>query len=165
MKWTIYLAAAVFCGAASADEEWPLVVIRHTGNLNENPKVFERLMECHFRHPGACDEFWFAGGGRNTPEALAAVAARIAAFRPLCEKAGIALSYQQGTTLGHGAAHDGPPKPGEQAFPEDAWQIDRSGKKLGIFCPRSPAVLEFERMYVKTMLQGMKPANTSGYSW
>ena len=159
MKWTICLAAAVFCGAASADEEWPLVVIRHTGNLNENPKVFERLMECHFRHPGACDEFWFAGGGRNTPEMLAAVAARIAAFRPLCEKAGIALSYQQGTTLGHGAAHDGPPKPGEQAFPEDAWQIDRSGKKLGILCPRSPAVLEFERMYVKTMLQGMKPAS------
>ena len=64
------LFAVVFCGAALAADEWPLVVIRHTANLNESPKVFERLMECHFRHPGACDEFRFAGGGHDTQETI-----------------------------------------------------------------------------------------------
>ena len=153
------LSAAVFCCAALAAEEWPLVVIRHTGALNDSPNVFEQLMECHFRHPGACDEFWFSGGGRGDQKTLAAEAAKIAAFRPLCERAGIALSYQQGLTLGHGEAHDGPPKPGEQAFPKDAWQVDRNGGQFGILCPRSPAALEYERMFVRTMLQGMKPAS------
>ena len=154
------LAMAILAAAGTtAAGDWPLVVIRHTGGINDNPKVFERLMESHLRHRGACDEFWFAGGGRSTPERLAAEAAKIAAFRPLCEKAGMLLSYQQGMTLGHGALHDGTSKPDEQVFPDDAWQVDRYGKRMGILCPRAPEALEYERMYAKTIIGVAKPAS------
>ena len=114
-------------------------------------------MECHRRHPGACDEFWFGGGLRKTPEGAAAAAEKIAAFRPLCDEAGIRLSYQQGLTLGHGVSHHGTPKPGEQAFPEDACRIDADGKRLGLLCPRSPFVLDYERDFAKAIIGTAKP--------
>ena len=50
-------------GAPSA-ETWPFIVIRHTSAINESPETFERLIDCHRRHRGACDEFWFSAGGR-----------------------------------------------------------------------------------------------------
>ena len=60
-------------------------------------------MESHFRYPRACDEFWFAATGRGTKEAtLEEMKKANAAFRPLCEKAGVKFSFQQGVTLGHG---------------------------------------------------------------
>ena len=85
--------------------------------------------------------------------------AKFAAFRPICDKIGVALSYQQGLTLGHSAAHDGPPKPGEQIFPDSAWQVDKDGNRLGILCPRSPAVIDYERACAKAILQTARPAS------
>ena len=136
---------------------WPFIIIRHTGGINDTPDAFAQLMESHRRYPGACDEFWFAGGGRKTPEVLASELAKIARFRPLCEEAGIVLSYQQGLTLGHGASHDGPLKPGDQPFPEDAWQVGKDGNRLGFLCPRAPATLAYERAYIKTLVRTASP--------
>ncbi len=157
-KTTLMAIFALACAACAAGgDSWPFIVIRHTGGINETPEVFARLMESHKRYRGACDEFWFAGAKRKTPEGIAAVAAKIAAFRPLCEETGIRLSYQQGITLGHGAAHDGPPKPGDQGFPDDAWEVGVDGKRMGWLCARSPAVLAYEREYIRTILKGCAP--------
>ena len=139
----------------SVEREWPFVVIRHTRYLNTAPDVFAKLVECHRRHPGACDEFWFSTGGRGTVKEMRAVAKRIASFRPLCEEVGIRLSVQQATTLGHtadwwGADNSAP-------FPDDAMQRDRHGQSLGILCPRSPDAIEYERECVKAMLEIARP--------
>ena len=151
---TCALAAAVACAQTS---DWPLVVIRHTSALNDAPEVFAQLMECHKRHPGACDEFWFSGGLRKTPEEAASAAEKIAAFRPLCDEADIRLSYQQGVTLGHGMANFGTAKPGEQAFPDDAWRLDADGKRIPYLCPRSPFVLNYAHDFAKAILGTAKP--------
>ena len=151
---TCALAAAVACAQTS---DWPLVVIRHTSALNEAPDVFAQLMECHKRHPGACDEFWFSAGLRMTPEGAAAAAEKIAAFRPLCDEAGIRLSYQQGVTLGHGVANFGTAKPGEQEFPDDAWRLDADGERIPYLCPRSPFVLNYAHDFAKAILGTAKP--------
>ena len=139
--------------------KWPFIVIRHTGTINKHPKVFEQLIDCHRRHRGACDEFWFAAGDRNKPDVVAKACADFARFRSLCDEVGIALSYQQGLTLGHGEAHDGKPKPDEQAFSSDAWQVDQKGKPIHFLCPRSPEVIAYERAYVKAVIGAANPAS------
>ena len=98
------VAGAVVGDAPSAaSNDWPFIIIRHTPAINAAPEVFARLMESHFRYPRACDEFWFAATGRGTKEAtLEEMKKANAAFRPLCEKAGVKFSFQQGVTLGHG---------------------------------------------------------------
>ena len=152
------LVVGMLCGGAAGEtNHWPFIVIRHAGGINDLPQTFGRLMEYHRQHRGACDEFWFAGGGRKTPEGVLAVGAKIAKHRPLCDEAGIRLSYQQGLTLGHSAAHDGPPALGDQAFPDDAWQVGKDGRRLGLLCPRAPATLAYERMYIKAILKGCAP--------
>ncbi len=139
-------------------DSFPFIVIRHTPAINDHPDVFAALMESHWRYHGACDEFWFcADKGRKTPDGLAAEFAKIAKFRPLCEKAGIRLSYQQGLTLGHGESHDGKAKPGDQEFPEDAWQVGRDGRRMGFLCPRAPATLAYEQEYIKTLVKTASP--------
>ena len=140
-------------------ENWPFVVIRHTSAINNSPETFGRLIDCHRRHRGASDEFWFSAGGRGTPAAVARDCAAFARFRPLCDEMGIALSYQQGLTLGHREAHDGKPKPDEQKFPDDAWQVDQNGRKIHILCPRSPAVIEYERVFAKAVIGAANPAS------
>ena len=140
-------------------EKWPFIVIRHTGTINDKPEIFSRLAECHRQNRGACDEFWFAAGGRLMIEGVAADCAKFARFRPLCEEIGVTLSYQQGLTLGHGVAHDGKPPPGEQPFPDDVWQVDQHGQRMHLLCPRAPAVLAYEREYVKTVLRVAAPAS------
>ena len=146
------------CAAALPEaESWPFIVIRHTMGVNGDPDTFARLMESHRRHRGACDEFWFATGSRKTAEGAAAEAATFARYRSLCEEAGIRLSYQQGLTLGHGAAHDGPPRPGEQSFPADAWQVGKDGKRIGFLCPRSPAVIAYQHDYAQAILRTAAP--------
>ncbi|MBR1587174.1 MAG: hypothetical protein IJ658_02505 [Kiritimatiellae bacterium] len=155
-------SAAVLLGlmsltALGGTNGWPFIVIRFAGGINDAPQTFAKLMESHRRYRGACDEFWFAGGGRKTPDGVLAVAEKIAKCRPLCDEAGIRLSYQQGLTLGHSAAHDGPPRPGDQPFPDDAWQMGREGQRLGLLCPRAPATLAYERAYIKAMLNGCSP--------
>ena len=72
---------------------------------------------------------------------------------------GIALSYQQGLTLGHGEGHDGKPKPSEQPFSADVWQKDRDGKTIRFLCPRSPEVLAYECAYVKAVIGTANPAS------
>lgn len=48
---------------------WPFIVIRHTWVINQAPDDFAKLMESHYRYPGAYDEFWFCTTGRGrTPE-------------------------------------------------------------------------------------------------
>ena len=162
MKKRLALSACVLAAGIStfdAVAEWPFIVIRHTGTINSSPKVFERLTDCHRRHRGACDEFWFAAGGRKTPEAVARDCAAFARFRPLCDEVGVALSYQQGLTLGHGEAHDGKAAPGSQQFPDDVWQRGVDGNAISFLCPRSPDVVAYEREYAKAVLQAANPAS------
>ncbi len=138
----------------SVEREWPFVVIRHTRYLNTAPDVFAKLVECHRRHPGACDEFWFSTGARRTIPEMREVAKAIASFRPLCDEIGVKLSLQQAVTLGHTKEWmdvDSAP------FPDDAWQRDRDGNNLGILCPRSPDAMDYERECVKTFLSVAKP--------
>ena len=156
-KIAVVLSGLLAMSVLGEPGSWPFVIIRFAGGINEAPQTFAQLMEYHRRHRGACDEFWFAGGGHKTPEGVLEVGAKIAKHRPLCEEAGILLSYQQGLTLGHGASHDGPPKPGNQAFPDDAWQVGKDGKRMGFLCPRAPAVLDYERAYIKAILKGCAP--------
>ncbi|MCR5752199.1 MAG: hypothetical protein K6G91_09560 [Kiritimatiellae bacterium] len=143
--------------SASGKHEWPFIVIRHTSALSDSSEVFSKLMESHRRHPGVCDEFWFSGGLRLTPEGAAAAAAKIAAFRQLCDEVGVRLSYQQGITLGHGVFHHGSNKPGEQPFPDDAWRMDADGRRFGLLCPRSQFVLDYERDFAKAILRTIRP--------
>ena len=146
--------------AASAQADgWPFLVIRHTMGVNNLPDFFGQLADCHRRHPGACDEFWFATGSRKTISALEKECETFARYRPVCDEIGVMPSYQQGLTLGHGVAHDGPPKPDSQAFPEDAWQVGRDGQRLGFLCPRSPFVLDYEFNYAKTVLRVANPGS------
>ena len=161
VKRNVLLALCIAAAAAAAAEQaaWPFVVIRHTGTINKHPEVFERLIECHRRHRGACDEFWFAAGDRERPEIVARACGDFARYRPLCEEVGIALSYQQGLTLGHGEGHDGKPKPSEQPFSADVWQKDRDGKTIRFLCPRSPEVLAYERAYAKAVIGTANPAS------
>ena len=141
------------------EAEWPFIIIRHTTGVNNLPDIFNQLADCHRRHPGACDEFWFATGSRKTIPALEEECAKFAAYRSVCEEIGVIPSYQQGLTLGHGAAHDGPPKPDAPVFPEDAWQVGRDGQRLGFLCPRSPFVLDYEFNYAKTVLRVAEPGS------
>lgn len=140
-------------------DDWPFIVIRHTMGVNGRPDIFEQLVDCHRRHQGACDEFWFATGSRKTIPALEKECATFAAYRPLCDEIGVIPSYQQGLTLGHGEAHDGTPKPGEQTFPEDAWQMGRDGERINFLCPRSTLVLDYEFNYAKTVLRVVNPGS------
>ena len=158
------ILVAVFCAATAAlsssggEADWPFIAIRHAPAINDRPQVFARLMESHFRYPGACDEFWFCGGDRKTMDGVCAEAEKIASFRALCEKAGIRLSYQQGVTLGHDIVRSGASEPGTAAFPADVWQIGRDGRPLrGLACPRAPSLLEYEQKFVAAILKGCSP--------
>ncbi len=153
------VAAAALAACAETIASWPFIVVRHTPGINRQPEIFEQQLAAHLKYPGACDEFWFCDASHKTIAELEKECALFARYRPLCDKAGIRLSFQQGLTLGHGAAHDGPPKPGEHAFPPDAWQCGRDGKRQGFLCPRSPAVLAYERDYVKAVLRTANPAS------
>ena len=137
------------------DGDWPLITVRHDGGVNANPDLLRGEMEINRRYPGACDEVWFCGGGLEPTGKVAEIARSFARYRELCERSGVRLSYQQGRTLGHGARHDGVTK---SAFPEDAWQVDCTGKRcVGIFCPRSPDALAHERAFVKTVVSVAHP--------
>lgn len=150
------VAGAVVGDAPSAaSNDWPFIIIRHTPAINAAPEVFARLMESHFRYPRACDEFWFAATGRGTKEAtLEEMKKADAAFRPLCEKAGIKFSFQQGVTLGHGDVCDAS---SEQHFSADAYQVGKDGSRSHRVCPRSAEVLAHEKELVKAVLEGCAP--------
>jgi hypothetical protein len=146
---------AIAAEAPAEKDGWPFIVIRHTRYLNESPETFAKLIDCHRRHPGVCDEFWFSTGARKTVDEIRAVAETIASFRPLCDETGIKLSVQQAVSLGHSSNW----MDGDTAkFPESAMQQDRNGKLLrNILCPRAPEALAYEREVVKTVLSVAKP--------
>lgn len=154
----VVVAAAGFAQATVVGQ-WPFIVIRHTMGVNDRPDIFGQLAECHRRHPGACDEFWFATGSRKTIPALEKECATFARYRPVCDKISVIPSYQQGLTLGHPGGHDGPPKPDAPVFPENAWQVGRDGQRLDFLCPRSPFVLDYEFNYAKTVLRVANPGS------
>ena len=84
VKRNVLLALCIAAAAAATAVDqaaWPFVVIRHTGTINKHPEVFEQLIDCHRRHRGACDEFWFAAG--DSVKTLLAIArfARRSALR------------------------------------------------------------------------------------
>jgi len=142
----------------ASETDWPLITVRHTGNLNAHPEWLKAEMEVNRRYPGACDEIWCCGGEIDPIAKVKQAGEAIARLRGECEKSGVRLSYQQGRTLGHGAAHDGKTDPTLSQFPEDAWQVDRDGKRqYGIACPRSPAILAYEKEFVKAIVAAAHP--------
>ena len=151
--------AVVAMTMAAEEKAWPFIVIRHTETINKHPEVFEQLIDCHRRHRGACDEFWFATSDRDKPDIVARSCAEFARFRPLCEEVGIALSYQQGMTLGHGGVHDRKPSSAEETLSSEVWQRDRDGNAMRFLCPRSPEVLAYERAYAKAVIGSANPAS------
>ncbi len=151
---------AVQCGFAGGTS-WPFITIRQTGLFAGNQETLRQIVECHRRHPGACDEFWFATGSRKTIPDVAKECEAFAYCRALCEEAGILPGYQQGLTLGHGERPDilTNPRVGEQQFPADAYQVRADGTFLGLLCPRSPFVLDYEREYAKAVMRVANPVS------
>ncbi len=149
------LAFAAAVGGFAA--EWPLLTLRHTGGINTEPETMRKLVEAQMRHPGCFDEIWFAASGRTTIEDTRARTALFARYRDLCDKAGVALGYQQGVTLGHGQDYG----TGATAykFKTDMWQRDRNGGKMGFPCPRAPEVLDYEYAYAKAVMEVAKPVS------
>ncbi|MCQ2388972.1 MAG: hypothetical protein MJ138_04600 [Kiritimatiellae bacterium] len=156
-KKKILAAAGLVAATAAAAAEWPLLTLRHTSALNEHVETVRQLVEAQKRHPGCCDEIWFAAGGRLTPENVRKNAEAFARFRPLCEEAGIAVGYQQGVTLGHDSNFGKSPR--DFQFATDVWQRDRNGNKMGMLCPRAPETLQYEYEYAKTIMETAKPVS------
>lgn len=118
------------------------------------------------RHKGGFDEVWFGGGKPLCKhEVYRSVLSEVATLRPAIEQAGLRLSFQQGVTLGHGSPLSGPfgsYAPEEvEPFPDDAWMVRPNGEvaKGRCLCPRSPAVLDYEYRYVKTVLEVLHPGS------
>ena len=150
----------VFGGDAEPAETMavPLITVRHTPAINDDPETFARIAGIHRANPGACDEVWFADGSIDALDGVRKTAAKIAAFREDCERSGIGLSFQHGRTLGHGPSHDGKARAAEHPFSAGDWQVGRDGRPLeGILCPRSPAVLAYARDYARTLVETVHP--------
>ena len=151
---------AVRAAPATVAPDWPFITIRQTGLFAGREETLRQIAECHKRHPGACDEFWFATGARKPIPDVAKECEAFALCRDLCAEAGILPGYQQGLTLGHGErAKDSLAGPGEHAFPLDAYQRRADGSFLGLLCPRSPDVLAYAHDYARTVLEVAGPAS------
>ena len=159
------VVSAVLCAAARAAAgadaaDWPFITIRQTGLFAGQEETLRQIAECHKRHPGACDEFWFATGARKPIPDVVKECEAFALCRDLCAEAGILPGYQQGLTLGHGErARDSLAGPGEHEFPLDAYQRRADGSFLGFLCPRSPDVLAYAHDYARTVLEVAGPAS------
>ena len=94
MKTFLFVVLTAVSLVSSADG-WPLLVLRHFGGVNEDPELMRRLVEIQMRYPGCCDEIWFGTGDRPAIDKVRAQAESFARYRGLCDKAGIAVSYQQ----------------------------------------------------------------------
>ena len=126
--------------------------------MNKDQALLEGELAINRKYPGACDEIWFCDEAFRSPEDAVSSLRSFARYRELCEKSGARLSYQQGWTLGHGLLEKGGMSKAWKAFSEDAWQIGKDGKRLiGLFCPRSPEVLAYERAYAKAIVATAHP--------
>ena len=135
------------CGKEPND--WPLITVRHSHVANM-PEKFEQIIAANARHPGSADEYWLCfNAGRD----IAATIGRLAEhsrFRSALDQAGIVIGSQQGVTLGHSdIATD------QGLFPDDAWQVDRTGRRIARLCPRSPSVLDYEADLVAAAIKAM----------
>jgi len=156
---TFFLGTALAVGTVFAH---PLITVRI--NASRNPEAFRRIVEINKRHPGSADEYWFGrpGAGARLDVLRREFAAQVP-LKALCEQAGIAPGFQQGVTLGHSSIYD--PAGGGQAkaelhpFTDAAWQVDRNGKRMLMFCPRSPEVLAYEEEYAALLGEVLKPVS------
>lgn len=151
------ISTALFCFATATTSPWPLITVRHTAAINSQPQTFARLMAEHKKYPGAVDEFWFATQKRQKTQELERACRAIASFRTACAETGVRFGYQQGLTLGHSSAHDGPLKEDERQFPEDAFQVGPDGRRNAYLCPRAPEVLKWEYEHARIILSVLKP--------
>ena len=169
MKSILGVLVAVL-SLASAGAEYPFIVFRLTGSPLRKPDFFKASCAVHAKYKGAFDEFWYGGAkplcrtgfGREELK-------RFEAMRPEIEKAGMRISFQQGLTTGHDYKYIG--TPGTQAaagvyaaeeaepFPDDAWMVRPNGEVATgkCLCMRSPAVLDYEYRYAKTVMEGIRP--------
>ena len=134
-------AFGAFADAPRSDGAWPLVTMRQMGATTWNAEDVRKLISITGRHPGSCDEFWFAEGLYRSGETGEKRAGQIGSYAPLCEKARIDCGFQQGVTLGHGGIGE---NPGVAKMSDDAYQVGPDGKRSSIFCPTSPEVLAYE---------------------
>ena len=153
---TVAVATTALAGAG-ATNEWPFAILRSYGAYEKNRAFFSRVFAAQERHPGLIGEIWFGGVKGDIfgdPDRMGEGAAELnLAARPICEKLGIAFSYQQGVTLNHDP--DDCPHPG---IPDDAWIVDRTGRiRKGVFCCTSPFALDFSYRKAKSILAALQP--------
>ena len=151
------VVGGILFSASARENAWPFAILRNYGSYEDNRDFLERAFAAQERHPGLVEEIWFAGCGRDLfadPETLGARAFELnRAAKPICERLGIAFSYQQGVTLNHDP--DDRDHPG---IPDDAWVVDRYGKtRKGLFCCTSPFVIDYSYRKAKAILSALKP--------
>lgn len=159
----VLTVTAVVFAAQPGEGVWPFMTIRQTGWPARVPEQMEEVIAINARHPGSCDEYWFAHGAGPRMELCEKEFLAVNRFRSLCERAGIAVGFQQGVTLGHGSIYSpaggGQEKEQLHPFTDEAWQVGRDGQRVLMFCPRSPEVLEYEERYVELLCRTMNPVS------
>ncbi len=168
----VVIALVVSASAETQRTEFPLgfITMRLTDNPPRKAEFFKAACEVHAKYRGAFDAFWYGGGKPLCRlEICREDLRKMAELRFWVERAGMALSFQQGLTLGHGYAFvgktDGPTPAGvyppEEAeyFPDDAWMVGADGEILSgrCLCPRSPAVLDYAARFARVVLEELKP--------
>lgn len=129
---------------------WPFITVRQMDmpeNYTNAVPMFHAMLDVHERHLGAVDEWWFATSQLLEKDRMTEwVRKTIAHFGPHAGRAGIAMGFQQGVTLGHDGhvTSNNAKRQGLYAFSEDAYQVDIDGVRTNYLCPTSPEVLEYE---------------------
>ena len=141
---------------------WPLITIREAYGPIRAPERMKEVLDLHARYPKACEEVWLAHGAGAHLDDVRTAFEKLAAYRPRLREIGIEPGFQQGVTLGHQniVATEGGGLEGRLAdFPDDIWQRDADGKVRRMFCPRSPALHEYETAYLKIMGETLSPVS------
>ena len=145
----VVLLASILAISSSPNlsSPWPFITIRQV-DVSHALEKFDEIIGVNARHPGSADEYWLCYCGGHPIDKTARRFAKHASACEKMKKAGIVIGCQQGETLGHGnlAAPEG-------LFPDDAWQVDRTGQRMRRLCPRSPAVLTYEADLVEAILK------------
>lgn len=138
---------------------WPGMILRLTKAFDDCEGVFRRIMELLARHPGSADEIWLCAPSYASPGRVRESFRHAGRLRELCRRHGIRCSFQQGTTLGHGAID--PIRlddDGVWRFAEEDFSVASDGRRLtGILCPRSPNVQAFAYEYAKAVMETLRP--------
>ena len=164
----LFMVLALAASTLAAD--YPFIVFRLTASPLRKPEFFKATCRVHAKYRGAFDEFWYGGGKPLCrTEVGRAQLKQFEAMRPEIEAAGMRISFQQGLTTGHDYRYIG--TPGTQAaagvyaaeeaepFPKDAWMVRPNGEVAEgkCLCMRSPAVLDYEYRYAKTVMEEIRP--------